>query len=188
MDWIFLVELFARLILVFLVFLSVWSLKVLIEKWRFFKSLEIPFDQLRERIKNKKDILSLHHYFSDIFNEMSQMRSADQIQKIFDSYVVLKRKEMDKGLSILGTLGSITPFIGLLGTILGIIVSFGELSKGAGSSNTVMYSLAEALVLTAAGLMVAIPAVVSFNFYTKKIKSILGDLESLKDLFLAYRD
>lgn len=102
--------------------------------------------------------------------------------------MVEKKKELEKGLPILGTLGSTTPFVGLLGTILGIIVSFGELSRGSGSTNSVMFSLAEALILTAVGLVVAIPAVVGFNYFNRKVKLTIAEATSLKDLYIAYKD
>ena len=106
----------------------------------------------------------------------------------FDAIALDKKKELEKGLPVLGTLGSTTPFIGLLGTILGIIVSFGELSQGAGSTNSVMFSLAEALILTAVGLIVAIPAVIAYNYFGRKVKGVLNEASSLKDLYIAYKD
>ena len=67
-------------------------------------------------------------------------------------------------------------------------MSFGELSSGAGSTNSVMFSLAEALILTAVGLVVAIPAVVAYNYFGKKVKAVLAEASSLKDLYIAYKD
>jgi biopolymer transport protein ExbB/TolQ len=68
---------------------------------------------------------------------------------------------------------------------MGIIVSFGELSLGKGDMNQVMYSLAEALTLTAVGLFVAIPAVIAFNIFSKQLKNQLVDAESIRDYFIA---
>ena len=116
------------------------------------------------------------------------MKSPAQVDKAFDGFVCEKRGQLERGLPILGTLGSTTPFVGLLGTILGIIVSFGELSQGTGSTNSVMFSLAEALVLTAMGLLVAIPAVVAFNLYSRKARGILSEASAIKDLYLAHRE
>ena len=114
--------------------------------------------------------------------------STEQIEKAFETFLYSKRAELEKGLSVLGTLGSTTPFIGLLGTILGIIVSFGELSRGSGSTNEVMFSLAEALILTAVGLIVAIPAVIAFNFFSRKAKSLILEANAAKDHFIAFKD
>lgn len=79
--------------------------------------------------------------------------------------------KLEKGLGILSTLGSVSPFIGLFGTVIGIIRSFQALSvEQNGSYLSVMDGIAEALVSTAAGLVVAVPAVVFFNYFSKKIK------------------
>ena len=88
---------------------------------------------------------------------------------------------------MLGTLGSTTPFIGLLGTVMGIIVSFGKLSEGGGGTNAVMFSLAEALVLTAVGLIVAIPAVIAFNYFGRKVKAMVEQMNTIKDSYIIYR-
>jgi biopolymer transport protein ExbB/TolQ len=116
------------------------------------------------------------------------LKTTEKIEKSFDVFITELKPELEKGLPVLGTLGSTTPFIGLLGTILGIIVSFGALSKGAGDMNSVMLSLAEALILTAVGLIVAIPAVIAFNFFSRKSRSVITDLASVKDLYIAYKD
>jgi biopolymer transport protein ExbB len=123
-----------------------------------------------------------------MLREIAGLKTPAQMDKAFDALSFEQRKEFEKGLPVLGTLGSTTPFVGLLGTILGIIVSFGELSQGTGSTNSVMFSLAEALILTAVGLVVAIPAVVAYNYFGRVVKLTLQESEALKDLFLAYRE
>lgn len=187
MLWLTVVEWSARLILITLIALSIWSLTIIIERRRYFKSLAFPGEELRKSIREKK-LMNSDHIFADLFNEIKSLRSPEQIDKVFDAYAFAKRKELEKGLPVLGTLGSTTPFVGLLGTILGIIVSFGELSRGAGSTNSVMFSLAEALILTAVGLVVAIPAVVAYNYFGRMVKLVLSEAQSLKDLYIAYKD
>jgi biopolymer transport protein ExbB/TolQ len=188
MLWLVIVEWLARLILVILVGLSIWSITIIIDRKRFFKSLSLPNEDLKKNIRNKQFSFQGNHFYSEMLREISALKSSDQMDKAFDAISVEKKKELEKGLPILGTLGSTTPFVGLLGTILGIIVSFGELSQGAGSTNTVMFSLAEALILTAVGLIVAIPAVVAYNFYGRKVKAVLNEAASLKDLYIAYKE
>ena len=92
---------------------------------------------------------------------------------------------MEQNLIVLGTLGSITPFIGLFGTILGIIVAFGSLSLGQIDTQEIMFVLAEALILTAAGLIVAIPAVVAYNAFNRQIRQYLVGCENCKDYFIS---
>lgn len=188
MLWLVIVEWLARTILVILVGLSVWSISIIIERRRFFKNLSLPNEDLKKNIRNKQFSFQGNHFYSDMLKELSKLSSSSQMNNAFDAIILEKKKELDQGLHVLGTLGSTTPFVGLLGTILGIIVSFGELSQGSGSTNTVMFSLAEALILTAVGLLVAIPAVVAYNYFGRKVKAVLNDASCLKDLYLAYKD
>jgi biopolymer transport protein ExbB len=188
MYWIGVVEWLARVILILLCGLSVWSISIIIERRRFFKNISLPTRELGDLIKSKKEINHSQHFLSDFFQEIKNLKTHEQVDRAFEAFAQNQRKDLEKGLPVLATLGSTSPFVGLLGTILGIIVSFGELSQGAGSSNSVMYSLAEALILTAVGLIVAIPAVVAFNYFNRKARSLLTDAQSLKDIFLAYRE
>lgn len=81
--------------------------------------------------------------------------------------------ELRRGMSILATIGSITPFVGLLGTVIGIIAAFQAIgASGAGGLGTVSVGIAEALIETALGLSVAIPAVILFNYLTHRVTSI----------------
>lgn len=189
MLWITVIEWLARLIFIILIGLSVWSISIIIERRRFFKSLAIPFEEYKKLVRSKKnEDLQTRPLVGELFTELKSVRSTEQIEKVFDAYVVTKKSELEKGLPVLGTLGSTTPFIGLLGTVLGIIVSFGELSQGTGNTNSVMFSLAEALILTAVGLVVAIPAVISFNFFSRKSRFLLNEITAIKDLYIAYKD
>ena len=81
---------------------------------------------------------------------------------------------LERNLAVLGTLGSNAPFIGLFGTVIGIIKAFHDLatSQGKGPS-AVMASLSEALVATAVGLLVAIPAVISYNYFQRRVRTVL---------------
>lgn len=188
MLWLVIVEWLARFILLILVILSIWSISIIIDRRRFFKSFSLPSDELKKNIRNKQFLFQNNHFYSDMLTEISNLSSSSQMNNAFDAIALEKKKELEKGLPVLGTLGSTTPFIGLLGTILGIIVSFGELSQGSGSTNSVMFSLAEALILTAVGLMVAIPAVIGYNYFGRKVKGVLNEASSLKDLYIAYKD
>jgi biopolymer transport protein ExbB len=186
MLWITVIEWLSRLVLVILIGLSFWSVSIIIERRRFFKNIPSDANDLKKSIRERN--FSLSGYYGEFLKELQTLKSSEKVDQAFEAIVSDKKKELEKGLPVLGTLGSTSPFIGLLGTILGIIVSFGELSRGAGSTNTVMFSLAEALILTAVGLVVAIPAVVAFNFYNRKARLILAEARTLKDLLLAYRE
>lgn len=90
--------------------------------------------------------------------------------------------KLEKGLGILATLGSISPFIGLFGTVIGIIRSFQALALNEASGYlNVMSGIAEALVATAAGLIVAVPSVMFYNYFSKKIKHSIPQIEEAID-------
>jgi biopolymer transport protein ExbB len=110
----------------------------------------------------------------------------------------LQKLKLEKRLSYLGTLGNNAPFIGLLGTVIGIVAAFDELGRatslgaagtGGGDSiapQAVMLHIAEALVATAVGLVVAIPAVASFNAFQRVVKATLANTEALGHVLLAH--
>ncbi len=93
-------------------------------------------------------------------------------------------EKMDTRVAMLATIGSITPFVGLFGTVWGIIDAFSGLSQGGGSIEAVAPGIAEALVATAVGLAAAIPAVVFFNQFNNQITRINSQMESFSQDFL----
>jgi biopolymer transport protein ExbB len=102
-------------------------------------------------------------------------KGPDAVQEIINAIMASERPRYERFMSFLGTLGSNTPFIGLFGTVLGIIKAFHDLgatgAKGAEVQRTVMAGISEALVATAVGLAVAIPAVVGYNLIMRAIKN-----------------
>ena len=84
-------------------------------------------------------------------------------------------------MTLLGTLGNNAPFVGLLGTVIGVIVAFADLAEGSNKiqMDKVMGGIAEALIATAVGLFVAIPAVVAYNVFQKKITDIEDNVSSI---------
>jgi biopolymer transport protein ExbB len=95
---------------------------------------------------------------------------------------------LERRLSFLGTLGNNAPFVGLLGTVIGIVQAFDKLQSAtaSGGGSEVMGAIAEALVATAIGLAVAIPAVAAFNAFQRQIKSTLGNCEALTHILLTH--
>ena len=99
--------------------------------------------------------------------------------------VTFERLRMERLLLVIGTVASNAPFLGLFGTVLGIIKAFHDLAQNQVEvRQAVMAGISEALVATAIGLMVAIPAVVLYNFFQRTIKGVLGRAESLSHLVL----
>jgi biopolymer transport protein ExbB len=109
----------------------------------------------------------------------------------------LQKVKLEKRLNFLGTLGNNAPFIGLLGTVIGIVGAFDELGKQRGvaaagaaaaqvAPEAVMTNISEALVATAVGLVIAIPAVAMFNFYQRHVRATLANTEALGHVLLAH--
>jgi biopolymer transport protein ExbB len=117
-------------------------------------------------------------------------RGALAAEKAMTSAMALERKALESRLAFLGTLGNNAPFIGLFGTVIGVILAFEELGKvteaTGGASQAVMGAIAEALVATAAGILVALPAVAFYNWFQRRIATVLLDAEALSNLVLAY--
>jgi biopolymer transport protein ExbB len=136
---------------------------------------------------------------------------ADAAAEAMAGASALQRTKLEKRLAFLGTLGNNAPFIGLLGTVIGIVGAFEELGKahapvgaapaaGAAAaaaanaanaatqvaSEAVMNNIAEALVATAVGLVVAIPAVFMFNTFQRVVKTTLSNTEALSHVLLSY--
>lgn len=166
--WIVIVEWLARLILLGLIGLSVWSVRIMLERKSYFAQ------------NAKSDLES-------IFDNTNELLSAEAFERTINRNLTVRRSQWESGLPVLGTLGATAPFVGLFGTVLGIIVSFGNLSSGNADSFQVMASLAEALILTAVGLAVAIPAVIANNLFGRKILSLVREVESRKEIGIIER-
>jgi biopolymer transport protein ExbB len=122
-------------------------------------------------------------------------RGAAAVEKGMESALRLERKRLEARLAYLGTLGNNAPFVGLLGTVIGIILAFEELGRAGGASagatggaasQAVMSAIAEALVATAVGIAVALPAVAFYNYLQRRVMSMVADAEALMSLVLAY--
>lgn len=109
------------------------------------------------------------------------------LEEVFNTFALTERPELERYLGFLATIGSNAPYIGLLGTVLGIMKAFNDLaSSSEAGQQTVMAGISLALVATAAGLFVAIPAVISYNYFQKQVKGILQNLDGLKEMCLAF--
>jgi biopolymer transport protein ExbB len=107
-------------------------------------------------------------------------RGADAVSETMAAVKARLRLELERHLGILGTLGNNAPFIGLFGTVLGIIKAFADLSHNqAGGSAAVMSGISEALVATAIGLLVAIPAVVAFNIFQGRVRKAMAEIDAM---------
>jgi len=115
-------------------------------------------------------------------------RSPEAAQEVTDSLAIEERQRLERGVNFFGTVGANAPFIGLFGTVLGIVKAFHDLSiaRTAGPQ-VVMAGISKALIATAVGLMVAIPAVVAYNYFKGRVKKILAASDVLVKLALSYQ-
>jgi len=177
----------AEWVLYLLFVLSILSVAVMVERWLFFRKHEVDSDAIRERLNallESGDYESAAEYLAQfdsletnvvLFGLREHQRGPDAVEDLMSGAESRERLRYSRRLSFLATVGSNAPFIGLFGTVLGIIRAFRDLSVDlANASGSVMVGISEALVATAVGLLVAIPAVVAYNAFTGRVKHIAG--------------
>ncbi|BCO08681.1 Tol-Pal system subunit TolQ [Desulfolithobacter dissulfuricans] len=114
-----------------------------------------------------------------------QLATMDNLKRAVRKAHLIEMDRLGRSLSFLATTGSATPFIGLFGTVWGIMTSFKDIGmRGSASLAVVAPGISEALVATAAGLAVAIPAVIYYNFYSGKLADFDSDIENFSTDFL----
>lgn len=186
-------EIFEKIILLLLIGLSVWSMAIIIDRRRLYKTelSENTYADLETNILQKKDKGQLSQLFNQpnfihrvISKSLEQSSDANTFERALSGQLKNERVQFEKGLSILSTLGANAPFIGLFGTVLGIIRAFAYLGSQSGST-AVMTGVSQALYATALGLLVAIPAVVANNYFANQLKVGLQKTESARDLIIA---
>ena len=202
----------ARAIGIILLVMSAWSVGVMMDRWLAFRMTRrqsrefaplvagtLREGRLDEAIRvgerNKRS-----HLAKVVTAGLQEFRAHEQSEEIpgekieasrraLDRAAAIVHTELERGLSGLATIGSTAPFVGLLGTVIGIIDAFQEINKTHTTGVTaVAGGISEALVTTALGLTVAIPAVMTFNYFTSKIKAFDVEMENssseLVDYFL----
>ncbi len=110
----------------------------------------------------------------------------EDFSKAFDITVGLVTRKLERNLVILGTIGATCPFIGLFGTVVGVIFTLDQLGVAGGGTPVVVTGVAKALIATGYGLVVSILAVIFNNFYTNTVKGFNDDFLLLKLLFLSF--
>lgn len=203
-------------VLIILLFFSVFSWAIIISKWRSFQAMhqeEVQFHRTYEAHPNDFNRLRrlakslpsspsgtaflgvinktwpMMDWFGDqsIAGPFSDSRRPERhyLEKVVQSTLQAKISQQETYLSFLATTGNVTPFIGLFGTVLGVINAFHGIGlEGTASIAAVAPGLAEALVATAAGLFAAIPAVVAYNYYVARIRKTVHRADAFTIEFL----
>jgi biopolymer transport protein ExbB/TolQ len=184
-----------------LIFMSVLSLSIIINRIFFYKTIE--------RF-SKESFLSKFVYFFEIndingaytYAEKSTKKNIffclikvvldlkeekkEKIERVLNREIDNNIKKLEKYLIIIGTIANISVYFGLLGTIIGIIEAFSNISsQGLGGINVVIGGVSKALITTAFGLVVAIPAVTAYNYFLDKVENFTKDMESFSEELLS---
>jgi biopolymer transport protein ExbB len=179
-----------------LLVLSVLSVAIMIERALYFSARKINADQLslevRAAMKNGTSEAAIKKWsHSDniaavvaVAGLKESPRGAEATAEAMVGARALKRPELEKNLAILGTLGNNAPFIGLFATCIKIIQAFASLGDDE-PNNKIMKLIAAALIATAFGLLVAIPAVIAFNTYQRKVRLQVAEADAVAHELLA---
>lgn len=204
MSWI------PRGIVIILFIMSVWSLAVMIDRWLYFSAARkqsrefapkvagaLKDGRLDEAIK-LGDRSKKSHLAEVVTAGLQEFRSFGSGGKITEEQVessqrALERSEaivhakLKRGLGGLATIGSTAPFIGLLGTVIGILNAFQQIAaQHTQGIAAVAGGISEALVTTAFGLLVAIPAVMTFNYFTNKVEAFDVEMDNSSSELVDY--
>lgn len=164
---------------------SIATFAIIYERWKVFSKIKAGTDSFLDSLKNAQDpqkILAwceksdqpLAFITKSIFTIPTREDKERTLQRCIQRLV----QKFEARLSFLGTVASVAPFVGLLGTVIGIIKSFHAVSaSSAGGASMVALGIAEALVGTAAGLVVAIPALLGYNYFVNKLRNFTVDWE-----------
>jgi biopolymer transport protein ExbB/TolQ len=180
--------------------LSVASIGAMVERWLYFRKRGTGGEELGDELckllehgeGKKADALLQKSPTVEAEVLRASLRWAKSgpkaLESAIDGEMIKRRRELEKGMTLLGTLGNNAPFVGLLGTVIGVIVAFADLADGQNKvqMDKVMGGIAEALIATGVGLFVAIPAVVAYNIFQKKIGDIEDNVSSVGKRLCAF--
>lgn len=184
----------------FLVLLSIISLTMVIERWFFFTKNSGEASLLAQQIGGKlaageleaaqKILKDEKGYAATVVSAALEIapKGKEAMSEMAQSAAKVEKMRFEKGLAFLGTLGNNAPFIGLFGTVLEIIAALSEMGNNSGGqvgANAVMSTLSAALAATAVGLLVALPAVAFYNYFSRRIKSLNTGAEALLHVVFA---
>src|SRR6266404_100973 len=188
----------AKGVLILLLFFSIYSWAIIITKWLWLRDAEKQTKGFLSRFQrggklsefyqstNPDDRSPLVRVFiagyDEINNQLGEtgggVRSIDAINRVLQSATISEVSQMERRLTWLATTANASPFIGLFGTVVGIIIAFRGLSTASASSiQAVAPGIAEALIATAAGIAAAVPAAIFYNLFLNRIKTLTGIID-----------
>jgi biopolymer transport protein TolQ len=180
-------------VLIILLFFSVVSWAIIFFKHRYFSKANKENDQFMKAYRAGRDPKGLYQVtraftispIANIFRSVyadEGNKDKSETKRLLRRYEALETAKLEKYLSFLATTGSTTPFIGLFGTVWGIMNSFRNIgASGAASLAVVAPGIAESLIATAAGLAAAIPAVIAYNYYLSMARRMIVEIEDFSE-------
>lgn len=177
-----------KLVLLILLSFSIFSWAIIIYKFRLLSKVEKESEEFQQTFLRSRQWDSLYHSttkfvtspLANMFRAAYAVEGAgsEDIKNTLHRVITMEAGRLEKNLSFLATTGSTTPFIGLFGTVWGIMNSFMGIGRiGAASLAVVAPGIAEALIATAAGLVAAIPAVIGYNYFLSRTRRSIMIME-----------
>lgn len=179
-------------VLVILTGCSVIAVTFIFERWLYLKRTTVNSDHFFQQIRNAVQRGGLEAAISVCAASVSSLANviragleertsdAGNFAEMMDAVAMEERAKLEKNLNVLGTLANVSPLIGLFGTVIGIIRAFHAMAlNGSAGPSVISAGIAEALITTAAGLVVAVPAVIFYNFFLRRVNSVMSEIESV---------
>jgi biopolymer transport protein TolQ len=189
-------------VILMLIGCSIYSWAIIIEKFRLFKKINLESDEFEEKFWKSKSAESFYNnlpvnldnpmalLFKDSMQTLLKAKNKtnlnDRMNSVLEVNIEKQIVTLEKGFTFLATVGSTAPFIGLFGTVWGIMNSFQSIAISRNTSLAIVApGIAEALFATALGLLAAIPAVVAYNKFNSDSKKYTQKLENFSKRFLS---
>ena len=194
-------DIIVKSVIVILILCSIYSWAIIIEKFRLFKKINHSSEEFEEKFWKSKSAETFYNSLpsnmedpmASIFKESmqsllktkSKANLSERMGSMLEAGIEKQISKIDKGFTFLATVGSTAPFIGLFGTVWGIMNSFQSIAISRNTSLAIVApGIAEALFATALGLLAAIPAVVAYNKFNNDAKKYSEKLENFSKRFL----
>ena len=194
-------DIVVKSVIVILIVCSIYSWAVIIEKFRLFKKINKSSEEFEEKFWNSKSAetfynnlpsniqdpmaLVFQNAMEGLLKKKSRSNLSERMIALLENGIEKQMDKIDKGFTFLATVGSTAPFIGLFGTVWGIMNSFQSIAISRNTSLAIVApGIAEALFATALGLLAAIPAVVAYNKFNTESKKYSLRLENFSKRFL----
>ena len=201
MSLFFRADIVVKSVIIILIVCSIYSWAVIIEKFRLFKKINKSSEEFEEKFWNSKSAETFYNnlpanvedpmgiVFQDAMESLLKKKSKNNLSERMTTFLEVgierQMSKIDKGFTFLATVGSTAPFIGLFGTVWGIMNSFQSIAISRNTSLAIVApGIAEALFATALGLLAAIPAVIAYNKFNTESKKYSQKLENFSKRFL----